>query len=437
MKSFKLAALSFTALALIVSCGEKGGSEAEDPTIHTPEESKEIIAGTFADFADFISKDDAQKVNDFYESVNAAIEDSNTSGLEEWAEEIVEKMEKYSNYYATKSDVIEVEDLNAVYDLSSITGHLELKGNSWVCTDADDLSVKMKDSKGNDCVLTLVGTGKKAEISITDVVSERMYEDYDYDMDGVISDWERGGYYNENGDYVKGYRDKEKYSVIVPEHIVLTIKRGSETYVDVKINSSFNVSGTFVVGDYEINESAVNAAVASINGEANVLDYKLAVSDLSMKSGKAVFDAVLSKGKEELVSILLGADGYKFADDDVEINKITATADVLGEVQIDGYLNFNAVKDLEIDYKNEADVRKNLAIINDNLDFGLYLGSDLRQASIEFVPIADGEYWDANPVIVFDDGTSYSLEEYFDDRKFSKTIDKLEEIFSIFEVQED
>lgn len=437
MKAYKLLSYAAIALLMAVSCGKK------DPDIDpnhpsepcTPEESKEIVEDAIVKFTDAIDSKDIEKLNDYASTVSETISNSNTENLEEWIADALEKIEKYSEYYATKANVYEVYDFEATYSLSTISGHFELVGNEWKCTKADDLLLKFKDEKGKECEISLVGSGKSSTIMIEDCFDSDEY-DQDWDGDGIISDWEKGGYYNENGDYVKGYRDKMKVSVTVPENIKLTAKYGSEKYVDVQLKTSFNVNGALNIDNYEINVPAVNSAVASISGDFNLLDYSLNLSEFSKNSGKGAFSATLKKGKEFLASAKMNIEGFNVqdnVDNDVEINKMTVDFDVLGDVQLKGSISSAAFESESYDPHDEAQVREIADKISKAMDLGIYFGSSTKQASIKVAPYCDEGYWDYEPVLVFDDGTSYSFEDYFNENDFSELIDKWEELLELFE----
>lgn len=437
MKTLRLISYAAISLIMAVSCGKKDPDIDPDHPSEpcTPEESKEIIEDAIVKLTDAIDSKDIEKINDYASTVSETISNSNTENLEEWISEALEKVQKYSEYYATKANVYEVSDFEATYSLSTISGHFELVGNEWKCSKADDLLLKFKDEKGKDCEISLVGSGKSSTIMIEDCFDSDEY-DQDWDGDGIISEWEKGGYYNENGDYVKGCRDKEKISVVVPENIKLTAKYGSEKYVDVQLKTSFNVNGALNIEDYEINVPAVNSAVASISGDFNLLDYNLNLSEFSKNAGKGAFSATFKKGKELLASAKMDIDGFKVTDDvdnDVEINKMTVDFDVIGDVQVKGSLYSEAFKAETYDPRNEAQVREIADKISKAMDLGIYFGSNVKQASVKVAPYFDEGYWDYEPVLVFNDGTSYSFEEYFNENDFSELLDKLEELFEIFE----
>lgn len=431
MKTIRLISLAGLVLTALVSC-KPAEKDKEDMTIYTPEENKEIIENAVNEVVDLISKDDVQKLKDFFVSVNEAVENCDAEALDAWAEEAVNKIEQYSEKYATKADVILEETMIAVFDLAAFNGHLELKDNKWVCTKADDLQIKMKDSRGNDCVLSLVSSGKKARVNVTDIVDVYEYKDQDYDGDGIISDWEKGGYNNENGDYVAGQKRCSNITVVMPEKTVMTVTCGKEKYIDAQLNTSFNANGPFVEGDYVINDKAANAAIATMSLSFDVLGYKFAIDDISAKAGKGNIEFSVTKGKVKMLSAHVWTDMYKFSQDDVEINTVNMSISLIDAVRIEGTLDIKAMRKIEFDYENEAAFKKAVEQLNTTIDLSVYTASDAKQATIKFEPFFDGEWWDFEPVIVFEDGTSYAFDEYFDEKSFSEAIEKLESIFELF-----
>ena len=436
MKAIRLISLAGLVLTALVSC-KPAEKDKEDMTIYTPEENKEIIENAVNEVVGLFSKDDAQKLSDFFKSIREAIDNSDTEALEAWAEEALEKIEQVSEKYETKADVFTVRTLIDMLDLAAFNGHLELKDNKWTCTKADDLQIKMKDSRGNDCQLSLVTSGKKATVKVSDIVDLYEYEDYDFDGDGIISDWERGGYYNENGDYVAGRKRCSNITVVMPEKAVMTVTCGKEKYIDAQLNTSFNANGPFVEGDYVINDKAANAAIATMSLSFDVLGYKFAIDDISAKAGKGNIEFSVTKGKVKMLSAHVWTDMYKFSQDDVEINTVNMSISLIDAVRIEGTLDIKAMREIEIDYENEAAFKKAVEQLNTTIDLSVYTASDAKQATIKFEPFFDGEWWEFKPVIVFEDGTSYAFDEYFDEKSFSEAIEKLESIFELFVFEEE
>lgn len=455
MKRIKLISLIVISMAIVFSCDKDpdilpkpddsgevtpGGNGEDDPApggdeekTYTPEESKAVVEDALIKLSDFINEDDLEKINDFASNVSETISNSNKENLEEWAAEALEKIQKCSEYYATKSFVYEVNDFEALYSLSAFSGHFELVGNDWICTEADDLALKMKDNQGKDCEVTLVGSGKETLVMISDAASSGEYGGYDVNGDGVIDAYE--GFYNDDGDFVIGYSESSKISVLIPEKIDLVAKYGSEQYVNLHLNTEFKVDGALEIGDYDLNVPAINTAIASISGTVSLLDYKLDLSELSLKSGNGVFSANFCKGSENLISAQINMDGFKVIDNvdkDVEMDKVTLKIDVVGDLQIDGVINSDALKSVYIDPYSESEVKNYVDLLNKNTDIGVYFGTQTRQASIKFVPYYDEGCWDYNAVIAFEDGTTYSFEEYFDEGHFATLIEKLDDLMELF-----
>ena len=79
---------------------------------------------------------------------------------------------------------------------------------------------------------------------------------------------------------------------------------------------------------------------------------------------------------------------------------------------------------------NEKNFKSYITQANSLLDLNLfYDGKAVKQASVKFEPFAGEswgsyQYWDAEPVLYFYDGSSYStFEAFFNDKDFKSVID--------------
>lgn len=106
-----------------------------------------------------------------------------------------------------------------------------------------------------------------------------------------------------------------------------------------------------------------------------------------------------------------------------------AMVDLAGKTQIrfnlpDGLRVEELSKQLNAQYRDGAAFKATLAEIEKLYGFGVYYdGKKTLQATIGFEAMSvndevAGEYWYANPVIRFADGTSYAVEEYFNEERF-------------------
>lgn len=430
----KFVKLFFTAgiiMLLGTSCGEKDAPE--NGKVYDPEESREIFEEVATRFVEKIKTDEIDKVADFANTVIELIDNSDVSAIEDWADDLAESMEKYVENYATKATVYEVSDFTGLYSLSKFKGHFELKNNVWVRTDADDLQFIMKDSAGKQYSLKLVTSGKTSTVELYDDNDVREY-DGDWDQDGIISEWEKGGYINENGDYVKGRKSHEKVTVVVPENIDLVAKLDSEEYIRIKLHTECNDFGP-IEKDYDVDCNVINAAIASITGEIKLLDYQFQINELKTGNGKPAVGLKLAKGNENLLVFNVKADGFKFDLDYPELNKVELSADLLGEIQIKGTANCKDIINLESHNEDEKLFKKDVDLVNDNIDIGVYFGNSTRQATVQFAAFYDKEFdgWYAKPVIVFEDGTSYAIDDYFSEIEFDELSEKIEKILEEIE----
>lgn len=438
-KYFLPAVLAFTAAAF-VACNKDDDDIPDNPEVNidgpaidnksplSPEDQKEYLEAVAEAFMDLTPASDFTELADLINYCSEHFDEDryDWDDVEEWAEDAWDALvvktgsheedDYWTHYIYT--------DYNALVAASNFTGHFEDKGGYWKRTNASDLQFTFKDDHGALIEATLTTSGSTKELNIGEI------EVYDH---GVYD-------YVHYTDYYNNY----KTTVIVPETIDLTLKKGSTTLVHTVINIDLSsLSGKDFVNSSSL---SVTQTTDFYNG------YKLQLTQGKYSAGKsAACTFALSNKSGNLFTAAIGADikglpqfnsgtwsDDEYDDDDLDLmdGSITQIAvDVLGKVQVKGSLS-----DVHkfIDYIEEADdcsssdrngIQAALNKANRLLDLSIYYdGKSLRQAKVTLEAVLDEEwdgrkYYDIMPVLNFDDGSSYdSFEAFFNDKDFASAI---------------
>lgn len=278
---------------------------------------------------------------------------------------------------------------------------------SWEKTgNSSDLIFRFNDRNGQTVELKVTASSQTSDITID-------IEDYD--------EWWTG-----NGYTYEEYVDS--YKLNIPQTMKVTLRRGSDNLANLNVTSQISVKNHSVQCD-------VNGTVANLNVQSNLQGNDSRVNEV----------ASLSVGGKTLVrgtavvngNNLCNKDKYDDADDDELIamfKNATFDSDILGKVQIkgdcriteslldalDGYWSsYDGISRLDA----ERYAKNACATAQNQINLGLYYnGSSTRTAQLSFIPEEDSwgygpyEGWEyyITPALRFNDGTTYSLDEYFE-----------------------
>ena len=419
MKKIKyLAMLLFVALVSVaaVSCGDDnesgtdgggggGGTEAETLTPNEQKVKLEKVARKL------VGKVDADQFSNI-EDMAKGIEDTDDSAISDWADACMD---------ACLPDVKGDSVYSYLYAASNFTGSFELKDGKWTKSDekVNYLQFKFNDNAGKNCVLKLEHSGKE-----TTVHHESFDDEY------YCYGW--NGYY-----YTKYLMSKDKISYSVPENIKVTLTQGGTTVASTDIRTTLSVGS----GDVDITRDG-----AEVTMTTTVNDYKFVLQKAVYSKGKSasVPSFVVTKGGEELISLTANATGDLSDVDDPVLKTGSFEVKVLGgEARVVGNLTDGQTlkRCLDNAYDNdeyEEEFKKYINQANSLIDVKLYLdNSDKYAALLRLQPFEEYYYsayssWDAKPVLVFGDGSSYSFDEYFDKNTFNTVINKVENLIDDF-----
>ncbi len=375
--------------------------------------------------------------------------------------------------WGTMEDWFETEIREAYNEDSKLT----IKGNKYTTTWTEDIVILMSNHTGlftctedgvvfseykggTKAVFTLKGKTYEAEITSSGKVTEAIYVWESKDS------WTASGYYDpETDEWIETEGDIDREDIVtvnfkigVPEQIEIALKENGSPLATVKMNftPSFSKDGVDITTD----SFSVKTTV-SING------YEIVSEKISYDgtTGKAAINGNLKKGGESLFSTSASAD-VKFSINEETwedeygsgsytyfvVNKasnIDLSMDIIGEIQAKGSCS-NAVEATEsIEQMWDAlysgssasvsEAKRHLDNFNTKININVYYdGTDVKQASIAFDletyedRYDDYVYYDIIPIIVFEDGSKYKIEEFFTENAFGDLVDSFYEFCESF-----
>ena len=315
---------------------------------------------------------------------------------------------------------------------------------------------------GTKAVFALDGKNYEAEIKSSGKVTKVKYvwEETDY--------WKTYDYYDPDKDewvYVESginYEDFEKTTITVgvPEQIdiALTENGASLFSATMKFSPSFKKENVDLTTDaltvqttVSINGFEISAEKVAYDGSAGTASFKTSVK----KNGENLF-STSSSADLKLKIITESYDGGDWGGEyqwilAEKVKNINVFMDILGEIQAKGSCSnaIEASEELEAmwdelsyyDYETDREKTPDLTEANRHLDnfnakFNIniyYDGTDTKQAAVKFALAKDEEYYgrtyyDIIPVIEFNDGSKYKVEEFFTENAFSELIDSFYEL---------
>ena len=331
-------------------------------------------------------------------------------------------------------------------------------------------SVVKENSNYNGLKLNIPMNGKNyvAEIKVSGKTTEATFIDYYYDS------YDTGGYWDEmrqewvDKEITRIYDHKSQCTIEVPEKIEAGLYEGGRSVATITMDIQKNFTDKKVV--LTVDSFNVNTKVILDNGYELVMDevkyngakseasasMKIKVDTLSLVSVKASSDLQLEEEEVEYEY----SNGYSKYNTLVakKSKNINVAVDLLGMVQFKGKCTDGKAVSEEIDayyealsdydyqtgnYKSpdEAAGLRYLNNLNAKLDVGVYYdGGSNKQATVEFemskesgwdmngdgLVNAQDVYYDIIPVIVFNDGSRYTIEDYFTEEAFENLLDSVE-----------
>lgn len=427
---------------VLSSCGDDEPDPIEKPnnpdTPNTPgdnnqgetkldsESQKLKLQATAQKFMKEVPADEMRNLSQLADYVNDAyIDNSKFSNdvVTDWFEKLIDSnlspdgKEDISNYWSK-------EYYKRIIELSQFKGKFVAGKGGWTKSNAEDLQFEFKDQNGITCVLTLKTSGKTAKV----YVGETWGDCYSEKIEEI------------NREYWKSVDVIEKNYVYVPEHITTTLLQGGNTLVSAEVNIDHS---QFLGPEYDLSKDAVSTnATVKINNYVWVVDR----AAHNGKEGSAYVKGSMSKAGKTLVSFEASAADTKL-DEDGELlqgGAAKVSVNILDEVQIKGTCSnvktFADYMDKADQFEeNESQFKSYVNQANSLLNLGIYFnGGSMRQAKVQLECFEDGyanwKYWTYEPVLVFDDNSTYStFTAFFNETSFREVINSFEDLVRSYE----
>ena len=403
-----------------------------------------LIEQSIIDFTNTIPASDFEELRAFINEVDGIADsmDFKNVHLDDTLKQII-KTKKDSSYVIPREKLKKDEDRRALcvissdtisiiekcYMLSNLTGHFAATDTmTWVYTPAEDLQFIFKDSLKNNCVLSLVHSGKEVKVKAP------------YTMKS-LGNTDRVQKANGDTIYYIDRHEMKETSMVIPEKLTLSLSRNDTTAATATISTTFKnlsdgyfdvgVSGmgietTFessngfklvTSGEYDANK-AISMTFAISKGGKNALSFNLSAEP----EGVASFE--LKDDKESQLLI----DSTKNYTDSVNTKKLLLSLSFMDEVKIEGSVSdirkFRELNDsIKKLYAMETAYKSVIEQMNESLDFHVsFEGYKEAQAKLVIEPeckviYENGLYidkWSHNYVMVLADGSKASVGKFMD-----------------------
>lgn len=330
----------------------------------------------------------------------------------------------------------------------------------FTCTEQ---GVTISDYDGTKAVFTLNGKTYEAEIKSSGKVAE-----VKYNLCNSHADKSAWDYYDPEKDewvYVDDPIEYERvhntyFTVGVPERIDITLTENGASLFSATMeftpsfkseNLNLTTDALSVKTTVKVNGFEIVADRIAYDGAASEASFKTSVK----KDGKSLISVSASAGLKMKVETETYDDGdwsYRYEYLVVEkAQTINVSMDILGQIQAKGSCSnaLEAFDELEAMwdelsyYDDETGKQKNpnlneanrhLDNFNAKLKVNVYYdGTDTKQAAVKFALAEEEEYsnrvyYELIPIIEFNDGSKYKIEEFFTEDAFSELVDSFYEL---------
>lgn len=415
----------------------------DDKTVMTSQEQKQYLETVAKEFMNTIPSKDFKEMSDLGKYISDVYaQQYEWDAVETWGEDIMNELLQATDTKDTETDdwgyTYIYTNYKALIQASNFTGHFTARNGKWNLTQANDLQFIFADENGKECVLKLKTSGNVKKVHMFNIDD---WTDYD-------------SYYDEEANryYSTEYYDRTAYTLGVPENIEVTLSRGGSNMVKTAVKIDLNG-----ISNEEFDLSKGNLSLSCTTEFDN--GYKLDVSKVTYTGNKDVsVTTKLSKGDKSLVSIAVASDlsgipscnisaftesdeDYDEDEEDEEDEYKDANAknafvkiDIIGKLQMQGKITdvkkfSNYLDNADENDENEARFKSYINQANGMMDMGIfYDGKSVKQADVQFEPFMEGNsyysYWYCEPVLKFQDGSSYStFEAFFNETDFKSVID--------------
>lgn len=425
--------------------------DPDSETVMTPLQQKEYLETVALEFMDLIPSEEFRYLGEMGRYItNIYINHYDWENVGDWGKDIFDAARealgtesfdsetKYWGYYTFTYNYI-YTNYKALLMASNFTGHFTAYGGYWIYERANDLQFIFNDQQNQRLILKVETSGETARVHAFDA-----------------NDWV--GSYDDDFGYThitNEFYDRTACTIAVPEKIVVTLLKGQSALVKTTVNIDLK---NLKDEEFDLSTGNVNASVTT---ELNN-GYKLHFTKISYKgnSSKTKVEFEMLKNSKKLIQMAVDADLYDipsvnvsafssetfdiddYNTDDANAKNPFVKLDILGKVQMQGrltdvrkYVDYLDMAD-QNDH-NENQFKYYIDQANQFTDINLfYNNKTTKQATIRLEPFKeDGwdNYWTAEPILIFYDGSSYStFDAFFNDNDFRRTIDAFKSLANAY-----
>lgn len=400
------------------SCSSSDSSKNDGPNPTTPKEQKAYMETVAQELLSQVSASDFDPIRNLAEYVKNNITRASSSSSKT---QVIDDF--FENAVKACTQVDQPDYVKYLFIGSNFAATFRYDGSRWqqVSTGGNSLQFLFTDDKGQQCsaIITKSGNEKEVHSSLFDEVKNR----YVYD-----------------GSSYTPITKTTEYRFVVPEKVTATLTQGDATLATVDV--SIDISGLS-------NELNFQTDFTEVTVYANILNYTLAIDRLVAKGGgNASINVDLSKNGNSLISADVYAENVSATITDRKVKDWTAgrgvvNIDVLGKIQVMGTVSnirqfADAIEETGSYTRDEAKFKSSVEKVNNMFDVGVYYSGNTDPKSyFKLYPFSEEKYgetrWNAEPVIYFSDGSSYStLKDFFDKDTFNGVIKKFEQLVTDF-----
>ena len=398
--------------------GNNQGGENDNPA--DPEKvykDKEDFQRIAIELMDEFDTSDFEHIMELAEYICREYAEYETGEAEEWLDDCLEEL--YTELESDKSYPV----YETIYKASAFKGKFVAENGRWKRYDSDNLSLHVKDQNGNPCEIVLTTSGRTKKVHCWD--EESWYYEYW---------WDEYGNYHWN----EGIGSEERIWIEVPENITVVLKQNGNKLAEAVLNADLS---SMQGSDFNLSKDKYN-----INARVYFNGYSFNIDNISYENKKESTVAFSFKhGNKNLLTANLSITPQidepvaGFDEDDFlktfDSKNNNISINILDQMELKG--SCNSFRDLLNVIDEEWDEHTD-SKINRYLDINIYFyGAKEPAARIEFESFEDDKYYytdyDLEPIIIFNDKSRNSLEDFFNEDDFRRAIDAFNDLLNGFE----
>jgi len=375
---------------------------------------EEIKANEFGDIVDLIEYfvetycDEDVDLSELEDKYEAIVEDALTTNREEGYND-----KRKRDYY-----IYEFEKF--IFNIYDYKGTIIAGKKKWTCKSSNKFSLEFKDQFGKTCTLELKPSGKVGTFLISSFSEYHRFYDYDVNCDGVV-DYDC---------FTETY--ESEFYANVPEKLQVSLFQGSDQVFGAEYTLETNLENVQENLPEDIEDLRVD-----FTASVDCAGYSATIERLYYNGKKVEVNVSLTHNGKTLISESLSVHDFTIdTDDDIPFRggKCEFDINVMDGVQVAIEVS-NAYKFCDIVDSGDDDSPEDFAAdINRYFEAKVYFdNTNTVQATIEFRCFSEGKSYFVAPAMVFEDGSSYSVEDFLGEDFLDEFADKIERMVENFE----